>query len=81
MADSDTDRLKEQATLTHACALKLTGSIRRPDCTATTIRNELEPFDAFDWSSKLVQLVGVADLSAMSLLLRESELRRADYRF
>ena len=80
MADSDTDRRKAQATLMKACALKLTGVIRGPECPATEIRNELKPSDSFDWSSKLVQLVGAADLNATFLLLRQSKLPKKDYR-
>ena len=80
MEESDADRLKAQATLMKACVLRLTGFIRNPDCPSTTIRNELKPFDAFAWSSKLVQMVGINDLHTMFLLLRQSKLPKRDYR-
>ena len=80
MADSDTDRLKAQDTLMKTCVAKLTGVIRDPECPATKIRNELKPFDAFAWSPKLVQLVGISNLNTMFLLLRQSKLPKKDYR-
>ena len=76
MADSVTDRLNAQATLVKACVANLHGFIRDPERPTETIRLELKPFEAFAWSTRLVQPVGVNDLNNMFLLLRQSKLPR-----
>ena len=80
MADLGIDRLNAQDTLMKSFAPKLHGFIRDPESPNATIRSELKPSAALDWSPKLVQLVGVNDLNIMFLLLRQSELPKKEYR-
>ena len=81
MVGSDTDRLRAQSSLMKTCVRKITGVIRDHECPAAKIRNEIKTLDAFAWSPRLVRVVGIAELSAMSLLLRQSELPKKDYRW